>query len=282
MLDFLKQLFNKRKRELGIVIYDDREPEPSTSYRFRPAKLLYLFCGLLVISILLVGLVLWSSPLGEILFARNTQKLRSRAIGISQRVDALQDSLNAREMQLAQIKKLIRNDSSNSTEKEKAVVKLPNEGAKQQTPAGAGQGAITLKKGELAIRGLLREKPLFSTDLPVDGSLTRQFEPERGHFGIDIASSKGRSFKAIADGAVINQSWTMNYGWVLLVQHGSDYISIYKHAKTLSKSIGDMVLKGDVLGTVGDTGIMSSGPHLHLEIWRNGVPQNPEFYFIEL
>ncbi len=73
----------------------------------------------------------------------------------------------------------------------------------------------------------------------------------------------------------------MNYGYVIHIQHENGIVSIYKHASSLSKNIGDIVLKGDIVGTVGNAGTQSTGPHLHIEIWRNGVPQNPLMYLVK-
>jgi murein DD-endopeptidase MepM/ murein hydrolase activator NlpD len=102
----------------------------------------------------------------------------------------------------------------------------------------------------------------------------------KGHFGIDIAARPGTEFRALADGTVYDEGWTINYGYVIYVQHAGGIMSVYKHGARLSKQKGDFVLKGDILGVIGDSGVMSSGSHLHLEIWKNGVPQNPIMYLI--
>lgn len=73
----------------------------------------------------------------------------------------------------------------------------------------------------------------------------------------------------------------MNYGYVVHIQHENGIVSIFKHASGLTKEVGDIILKGDIVGTVGNVGTLSTGPHLHLEIWRNGVPQNPMMYLVK-
>jgi murein DD-endopeptidase MepM/ murein hydrolase activator NlpD len=65
------------------------------------------------------------------------------------------------------------------------------------------------------------------------------------------------------------------------VQHSEGVITTYKHLSKLNKKEGDLVLKGDILGEIGNAGVLSTGPHLHLEISKNGVPQNPEVYLIK-
>lgn len=282
MLDFLKQLFNKQDRGLTFVIFDDREPEPSSSYRFRPAKLLYLFYGSLVFVAVLMFVLLKFTPVGDLFFSKAEQELRSKAIKIAHRVEDLQDSLAVRDAQLAQMKRVITAGKDTTF----SVTQPPRKANEKSSELESSSVVKTdsdsiLSKNTLVLSGIFRDAPIFPTDFPLEGTLTRGYNPQKGHFGIDIATREGAPFKAIADGAIINQSWTLNYGWVLHVQHSNGIITVYKHAKSLSKSIGDIVLKGDILGSAGDTGIMSSGPHLHLEIWRNGVPQNPKSYLLK-
>jgi murein DD-endopeptidase MepM/ murein hydrolase activator NlpD len=138
-----------------------------------------------------------------------------------------------------------------------------------------------LSQNEIIFSKIFKTVPEFPTGYPTEGTFTRGYNPEDGHYGIDIATEKGTSFKAIADGSIVNQNWTINYGYVLHVQHSDGIITVYKHAMSLTKSIGDIVLKGDILGTVGDVGMQSSGSHLHIEIWKHGVPQNPNLYLIK-
>ena len=86
---------------------------------------------------------------------------------------------------------------------------------------------------------------------------------------------------SIADGTVVSASWTVSEGYVLSIQHAGGMLSIYKHCSSLTKKSGDNVLKGDIVGTTGDVGVTSSGPHLHFEIWKDGLPQDPGMYLIQ-
>lgn len=286
MIEFLKQLFRKKERGLTFVIFDDQEPEPSSSYRFKPASLLYLFYGSLAGVAIIVFVLLKFTPVGGLVFSHTEQELREQAINIAKEVQALQDSLRARNAQLLQMKHAI----STGQDTVFQVPKLPTSQAGTAPQKSLEQKAVSrvqfpavpaLSQNEIVFSDQFRPEPVFPTDFPLQGIFTRSFNPRQGHFGIDIATQAGTPFRAIADGAIVSQSWTLNYGWVLHVQHGNGIVTVYKHVKDLSKSVGDIVLKGDILGTAGDMGIMSSGPHLHVEIWKNGVPQNPNSYLIK-
>ena len=138
-----------------------------------------------------------------------------------------------------------------------------------------------MTQNEILFSNIITTASDFPGRYPVQGSLTRGYLPDEEHFGIDIATKKDEPIVNIADGSVINSSWTINNGYVISIQHSKGVVSTYKHLATLNKKEGDLVLKGDILGTTGNTGVLSTGPHLHFEIWKNGIPQNPEVYLIK-
>ena len=92
---------------------------------------------------------------------------------------------------------------------------------------------------------------------------------------IETFKKKGAKISSVLDGTVISSQWTAETGYVLMVQHENNYISVYKHNSVLLKEVGDFVLAGDYIAVVGNSGELSSGPHLHFELWNNGLPLNP-------
>ena len=110
---------------------------------------------------------------------------------------------------------------------------------------------------------MIREIIFFT---PLEGIVTNKFDPKEDHFGIDIVSQENEPIKALADGIVIMASWTLDGGYVLVIQHTGSLISIYKHNSELIKSVGNIVTSGEVVSFIGNTGELTSGPHLHFEI----------------
>ena len=86
---------------------------------------------------------------------------------------------------------------------------------------------------------------------------------------------KNTAVKAIADGTVIFSGWTTETGYVIILKHAYDYISVYKHNGNLLKEQGNLVKSGEVIASVGSTGEFSTGPHLHFELWSGGYAINP-------
>lgn len=109
---------------------------------------------------------------------------------------------------------------------------------------------------------------------PLKGVITQGYDPAL-HPYVDIAAPEGTAVNAIADGTVIYTGWSEENGYTIQIQHDSDIISIYKHNDKLIKNIGDKVKAGTSIALVGSTGSLSTGPHLHFELWYKGESINP-------
>jgi len=156
-----------------------------------------------------------------------------------------------------------------------------------QAPASA-EISVSEKLGMLqegAQSGLheyLREIPTY---LPVQGVLTNDYAAEEsdrvttGHQGVDIAAARGSFVRAAGDGVVIFAGWTEDLGNLMILYHGNGFFTYYGHNQHLLFRRNELVRKADVIATVGSSGA-SSAPHLHFEIWKDGVPQDPKKYIL--
>ena len=113
---------------------------------------------------------------------------------------------------------------------------------------------------------------------PMRGFISDHFSAENAHHGVDLLASKGATVQATAAGRVVFSSWTQDGGYVLVLQHIHGILSIYKHNSQLLKKVGDRVFLGDPIAIIGNTGALSTGPHLHFEIWYNGIAVDPELF----
>jgi murein DD-endopeptidase MepM/ murein hydrolase activator NlpD len=112
--------------------------------------------------------------------------------------------------------------------------------------------------------------------LPLEGVVSAAFDPAEGHFGVDIVSRENAPVKAVRDGRVIDTYWDSETGNVIVLQHEFGLISMYKHNSSLLRKVGNFVRAGDAIAVVGNTGELSSGPHLHFELWHDRAPLDPE------
>jgi murein DD-endopeptidase MepM/ murein hydrolase activator NlpD len=115
---------------------------------------------------------------------------------------------------------------------------------------------------------------------PINGFISREFNPEEGHYGIDIVAKTGSPIYATASGYVIFSDYTVEDGYMIIIIHPNDYISVYKHCLSLLKYKREKIIQSEMIALSGNTGQKSHGPHLHFEIWKNGQPLDPQKLFI--
>lgn len=114
---------------------------------------------------------------------------------------------------------------------------------------------------------------------PVKGIISSNFDSRTKHFATDIVTQPKAVVSSTLDGTVIMTGWTMETGFVIIIQHRNNLVSVYKHNATLLKEMGDRVWAGEAIAIVGDSGeLYTSGPHLHFELWHNGEPLDPAQY----
>lgn len=115
---------------------------------------------------------------------------------------------------------------------------------------------------------------------PTQGYITRGFEPAKRHFGIDIAGKVGTIVTAAAEGHILFSGWTYDAGYMVIISHGGGYFTFYKHNQTLLKIANTFVKRGEPIARLGNSGTTSYGPHLHFEVWKDGVPRDPNEYVL--
>lgn len=245
MDNLIKALFRKRDRDLVVMIMDPSDIGEPEEIRLQGKRQERWFTaaiiGSSVVGILLLWLILSRFVIG------GDARLRQELNQLAGRVGALSDSVAIRDQQLSQIR-------------------------------------TTLKGGEVNTTGVM---PLQITNnrapikLPVSGRITRRYMPNSGHFGTDIAVKEGTALRNYAKGTVIGSDWTTLYGFVITVMHDDGHVMVYKHLITSSVRTGDILEEGGLIGTIGMAGTLSSGPHLHLELWKNGSHIDPMLYFAE-
>ena len=125
----------------------------------------------------------------------------------------------------------------------------------------------------------LGQKDLSETSFfysPIKGKISNSYNPKKGHFGVDIVAPKNSSINATLGGTVLFTSWTLDDGNVIILYHGGDLVSVYKHNSKLLKKVGDKIKSGDPIAIIGNTGENSDGTHLHFELWQDGNSLDPQ------
>lgn len=280
------------------MLIDADEVGTARRYQVRPARLFWMWGGsLLAIGVIAASLVAFT-PLRTQIPGYGTENIEESAQKTADQLQTLQDSLAAQRQYVNRLRQLMtgRVDSiaktgasasgvstggrpgqdveSGRLEAESAPNMHGNSSAGPSAFAAGGSGG---GENGNAVTGLS-----FPLPPPVsDGFPTREFRAEAGHFGIDVAVSEGEQIHSVGDGYVVWADWAQDGGHTIAVQHGGGYLSVYKHNKRLLKAVGDRVRGQEPVAVSGNTGEMTSGPHLHFELWRNGLAQGPASYIAE-
>jgi len=281
MWDFLKKIFSEREGNVTVVVLDEQNPDGSGSFKLASRDIVKVTLLVITLSVFVTTILFFATPLGSLYQSQGDKELRSELLDISERLIMLQDSLNARDQQLRNMKHVLQQvpDTTYDVGSNSRNVQFQERSPREPYAESPFLNAYDmLSQDEIILSGGRSGIPDFPANRPIVGKKSQGFNPDKGHFGIDIAAKSNTNFTAMADGVVIHKSWTINFGHVVHLQHKDGIISVYKHAAKSFKKQGDYVLKGDILGTVADTGVLSSGSHLHIEVWKNGIPQNPEMY----
>ena len=261
----IRKLFMLKKFSV-LIIPDDQDLNPKT-HRFSFNKTITLVSAYTLIIAFLGFLVFNMTPLKDI-FPKSSGLTSSELRTINE--------LNERMIKLS--KEL--NDIKKSDEKLKSAVKLTDSTIfhmenPSKTIRNKSGGNILAVFRELLIKFKLIQKESISFIRPVTGFISRNFDPERGHMGIDFVVKSGSPVYVSANGFIIFANYTVKDGNMIIVSHPGNYISIYKHCSSLLKKERDTVIQGELIALSGNTGEITTGSHLHFEIWKDGVPINP-------
>lgn len=153
-----------------------------------------------------------------------------------------------------------------------AEEELRQEAELEQVGTVARSGRIT----NFPVREVRLEEMYFTS--PLKGEKAKPFAPDKGHYGIDILAPKNTAIKAAMDGYVFFSDWTLETGNTIGIQHTNNVITFYKHNSSLLKKAGSFVRAGEGVAIIGNTGELTTGPHLHFELWHKGKPVDPAEY----
>lgn len=277
-----KRLGEKLRNKYRLVILNDDTFEEKLSLKLSRLNV-FLISGfsallLIVITILLIAF----TPLREYIPGYSSTALKRKAFELDVLSDSLERRMTYQKRYLLNLQHLIEGQDpltfSDTTVSDSVIqVELQE----------------SLSKPESLLQAYVREEERFSVSPaddegltsktinffpPIKGIITDSFSLQQDHLGTDIVAQENSVIKSAQEGVVILAEWTAKTGQVLIIQHPEEYISVYKHNSSLLKKQGEAVSTGEPIAIIGNTGVYSSGPHLHFELWYQGYPVDPQQY----
>lgn len=295
MLPLLRDLARQSHRPRTVIVVDEGGSEPPRQYLLRP-QTLFLAAAVAAVGVgILLALLIAISPLRQVIYGPDPETLRETARVNALRAVALSDSLEMHREYLAVLRStitgvadtaeaaaivpLVEEEDSAEPMLELPVQSRTDDWADHEAPGFSLARLDAGRPTSLAADAYLASLQ-FPALPPVEGFFARGYDAARGHFGIDLAVEEDTPVRAVGDGYVVFADWTNDGGFTIAVQHGGGYLSVYKHNRRLLKRIGDRVSAREALALSGNTGEITTGPHLHFELWRNGLAQDPRLYLI--
>jgi murein DD-endopeptidase MepM/ murein hydrolase activator NlpD len=281
-----RKLINKLTHKYRLVMLNDSTFEEVGFIRLSRLNTISVGGTLIILSIALVYVTIAYTPIRERIPGYPDAEMRNKIVQNVILLDSLKEELRYRDQFFLNLNQIISGQSPKDY-----LNTITDSIADYQYLSFSRSTSDSILRQEIDLSEKLRvpisenpqninklEKMHFFT--PVRGVITNSFNSLNSHFGTDIVAAPDEVVKATLDGTVIMASWTLETGYVMQIQHANNLISIYKHNAELLKKVGMRVKAGDAIAIVGNSGELTTGPHLHFELWQNGIALNPETYII--
>ena len=273
---FLKRIFNDYK----VVISSEDTFEEKFSFK---TNKLNAFIIMLAYSIILISFtisIVFFTQLREMVPGYSSTDLLNRAIYLTKKTDSLEQQIALNNKFYKSIEDVLSGNIDELVPRDELSVDSSLINSDFVTVSPNSQDSILRKyvenedKFNLTNNELIIENKMFFS--PIKGEITQSFNFNENHFAVDIAADIGTPVKSVLDGKIIFSEWSLETGYVVVIDHGENIISVYKHNSKILKEQNDFVQAGEVIAYSGNQGNLSTGPHLHFELWKNGTPIDPE------
>lgn len=281
---WFKQLQNKYR----LVLMHDKTFEVQTSVTLTALNVIIILSTIFVILTAFVYGIIVLTPLKNYVVGYSEYNTTRQIVEYSNSTDSILQKMQAYDTYFANLQKRLKGE-------------LDSNDLLLQTDSQVDLSSIdigTVSDMDKQMREQVEKEDLFNLNVsgsagpgresfrslhffpPIKGTVTSAFNNKDGHFGIDIVAKENTPIKACLDGVVIAAYWSIESGYVVILQHDYGLISQYKHNSQLMRKEGNFVRAGDVLAIIGNSGELSSGPHLHFELWHQKTPLNPAEFII--
>jgi len=262
-----------------LVILNEETFEERISFKLNRLNVFVLASLSTIILIVLTTVLIAFTSLREYIPGYSSTALKKKATELSYKTDSLQQVINMNEKYFASIKKVLQGDVSSVDFNKDSIIQAVKLEASQVDLNPIAEDSLLRQKVDKEDKYNLFESATSAANFvlfpPANGPISESYNVKEKHFAVDIVVPKDTPIKSTADGVVIFAEWTATTGYVIIIEHSYGLISVYKHNASLTKSQGDLVKAGEVIATAGNLGELSTGPHLHFELWNDGYPINP-------
>ncbi len=276
-----RSFLNKLKDHYRLTIFNDSTFQTVWSIKLSRLKVFTLVGAASSVLIILVTFLIATTGLREYIPGYPDAKQRQMMVETALKVDSLEVELAKRDEFFKAIKSVVTGNVPEENSVVDTASELKNVTFTNYNHDSVFQDNLLEEQLSLSIQKNSRKKTELSEIhfyVPVKGIVTNHFDLATDHFGVDIVSDPNARISSVLEGTVIFSGWTLETGYVIYIQHDADLVSVYKHNAELLKTTGDKVKAGEAIAIIGNSGELTTGPHLHFELWHRGIAINPEQY----
>lgn len=274
-----KRIARKLLHKYRLVILNEDTFEEKLSFKLTRLNVFVLTMLSAIFLVAITTVVIAFTPLKEYIPGYSSTALKKQALAMTYQTDSLQNIIEVNEKYYESIKKVLQGEISPVDFNRDSIIDAAKEEISQLDLQPSKADSILREKVDKEDKFNLFESATSVSNFvlfpPVNGTISQAYNPKEKHYAIDIVVAKDTPVKATADGTVIFSEWTTETGYVIIIEHSYGLISVYKHNALLTKSQGDLVKAGEVIATAGNSGELTTGTHLHFELWSDGYPINP-------
>jgi murein DD-endopeptidase MepM/ murein hydrolase activator NlpD len=271
------------RHKYRLSIYRDETFEEVVNVRLTKMNVVAIVgTGIFIFLIIVISVIAYT-PVRELIPGYPDESTARNIVMNNFRLDSLEQEINKRDVYFETIRRIIAGETPADYAMQPDTVPSPK------------TVHYNIKDGDSLIRDMARPRDPFGLSNietrkarpalfnvlffpPVKGMVTNSFNSATEHYGTDIVAGADEVVKSTLPGTVIITGWTLETGNVIQIQHADNILSVYKHNAELLRHMGDRVKAGEPIAILGNSGELTTGPHLHFELWYKGTPLDPQDY----
>jgi len=275
---FAKKLLHKYR----LVILNEDTFEERFSVKLTRLNVFVLMSLSAILLITATTILIAFTPLREYIPGYSSTALKKQATTLNYKTDSLQRVIALNQKYFESIKRVLKGDVKTVSINKDSIINAAELDMDKINLNPSKEDSLLREKVDQEDKYSLFESATSRVNFvffpPVNGTISEGYNVQEKHFAIDIVVAKDTPVKAAADGTIVLAEWTTQTGYVVIIDHGNGLISAYKHNAALTKAQGDLVKSGEVIAISGNTGELTTGPHLHFELWSDGYPIDPSTF----
>lgn len=271
----LNKLYNKRR----LVILNEDTFEETFSLKLNLMNVFVVGSIGAILIIFFTTFIIAFTPLREYIPGYASSKLKQQALEMAIKSDSLEKSVKINNTYIASIKKVLTGDLEYAKLNKDSIkalnLELLDESEVDPTEKEKELRQQVIKEDKFNVFDSAKPKVAFVLFTPARGSVIEKYNPKNKHLAITLALTNNTPIKSIGAGTIIFSDWTPSSGYVVIIRHKDDILSVYKNAASVTKSQGNIVKSGEVIALAGTSTPQKTNATLRFELWKDGFPIDP-------